>query len=162
MTKNQKAMKNLARGSVRGQFGQGDLTPKNRRRLEKGALKHWQALDAARAARYRRRRIDRDRKEADLEGRSFQPPAEVTRTVVERVEAPTATVPKPPETDKIAKPKLTKAKVPKPKAEGRETVAAAESAPKEKKVAEKTKKSEPKVETKVVKKATKPKVEKSE
>lgn len=65
MTKNQIAMKNIARGSVRSQIGNAQLKPACLSRLAHGALKHWQDLDAARTARWRKNRADRDRKGAE-------------------------------------------------------------------------------------------------
>ncbi len=69
MTTNQIAMKNIARGSVRAQIGNMQLKPACYKRLMKGALKHWQDLDAARTARNRKSIVDRDRKKTDQEAR---------------------------------------------------------------------------------------------
>lgn len=68
-TKNQIAMKNIARGSARAKIGREQLKPACRRRLGEGAIKKWQDLDAARTARYKKNRLDRERKAKETEGR---------------------------------------------------------------------------------------------
>jgi hypothetical protein len=75
MTKNQIAIKNIARGSVRAQVGRQQLKPACRRRLDEGAIKKWQELDAARTARYKKNRLDRERKAKEAEGRKSAEPA---------------------------------------------------------------------------------------
>ena len=57
MTKNQQAMRNLARGSACAQIEKSFLIPKSRRRLKNGALKHWQELDVTRTKKYQEKRI---------------------------------------------------------------------------------------------------------
>lgn len=77
MTKNQIAMRNIARGTD-GQTayrtlgsptvsGRGALTPKNRRRLDRDPAdvrKKWAALDERRVSRNAHNRADRERREA--------------------------------------------------------------------------------------------------
>lgn len=146
MTKNQIAMRNLARGSVRAKIGKESLTPRNRERLAGGALQHWQDLDNARLAKYRRRRIDRDRKESESSGRTFHSSSETPRTTESTGPVNTSSLPVVSD-DKIAKVKVTKAKTPKSEAKVPEVVVKpATDKPAKPKAAPKPRAAKPKVE----------------